>query len=407
MTERNAAYYGRVTGKGVPNGLATLGPDGKVPDEQLPEGMSSAVASVNGHTGAVILDASDVGADPAGTAAAAVADLTLGEAATLDVGTGAGTVAAGDDPRLSDSRTPTSHAASLASAGTDPVTPAAIGAARSGHTHTGTYDPAGTAASAVTTHAGASDPHGDRAYTTAQVATRLALTGGTVTGLLTLARLAMTAPDDQTTLVTLTAYGTTDSVTSADLAQIVQNGSPTTWLNENGSIRGQTAKTSEAAVRWYGRSGQVASIWQILRSRSDTTVLAAVNPDGSMTLLGALTASNYANSAWTDLTATNGNYTAETSGGTAYVPGCRAEGAAGELIRLRGRFTVTNTASGDIVTTLPSGFRPARAVGIQFANGASTGITGTIATNGQITCGRAVTGANWLSLDAIVFCRTV
>lgn len=72
-------------------------------------------------------------------------------------------------------------------------TPAAIGASATGHNHTGTYDPAGTASSAVTTHsgattsvhgiantaaletttgsaakvtahAGASDPHGDRAY---------------------------------------------------------------------------------------------------------------------------------------------------------------------------------------------------------------------------------------------------
>lgn len=72
-------------------------------------------------------------------------------------------------------------------------TPAAIGAATSGHNHSGTYDPAGTASSAVnahagvttsvhgiantaaletttgatakvTAHTGATDPHGDRAY---------------------------------------------------------------------------------------------------------------------------------------------------------------------------------------------------------------------------------------------------
>jgi hypothetical protein len=38
-------------------------------------------------------------------------------------------------------------------------TPTDIGAAASGHTHTGTYDPAGTATSAVAAHVAASDPH--------------------------------------------------------------------------------------------------------------------------------------------------------------------------------------------------------------------------------------------------------
>lgn len=62
--------------------------------------------------------AADVGADAAG-AAQAVAD-TLGTAATKDVGTTAGTVAAGDDARLSDARTPVSHnhAASEVTSGT-------------------------------------------------------------------------------------------------------------------------------------------------------------------------------------------------------------------------------------------------------------------------------------------------
>lgn len=41
-----------------------------------------------------------------------------------------------DDTRLSDARTPTSHATSHASGGSDPVAPADIGAAAAGHTHT-------------------------------------------------------------------------------------------------------------------------------------------------------------------------------------------------------------------------------------------------------------------------------
>jgi hypothetical protein len=55
-------------------------------------------------------------------AAAQRTNLGLGGAAVLNVGTGAGTVAAGNDSRLSDARTPTAHAASHASGGGDPLT---------------------------------------------------------------------------------------------------------------------------------------------------------------------------------------------------------------------------------------------------------------------------------------------
>jgi hypothetical protein len=85
---------------------------------------AAGVTSVNGEVGVVILDAADVGADPAGSAAAAQAaaiasslqkaanlsdvanvaasrtNLGLGGAAVLNVGAIAGTVAAGDDPRF-------------------------------------------------------------------------------------------------------------------------------------------------------------------------------------------------------------------------------------------------------------------------------------------------------------------
>lgn len=46
---------------------------------------------------------------------------TLGASATRDVGTTAGTVAAGDDTRMTDSRTPTAHAATHASGQPDAV----------------------------------------------------------------------------------------------------------------------------------------------------------------------------------------------------------------------------------------------------------------------------------------------
>lgn len=54
--------------------------------------------------------------------AAARTELGLGDAATKNTGTTAGTVCAGDDARLSNSRTPTAHAATHASGGSDPIT---------------------------------------------------------------------------------------------------------------------------------------------------------------------------------------------------------------------------------------------------------------------------------------------
>lgn len=56
------------------------------------------------------------------SAATARTNLGLGDAATKNVGTAAGTVAAGDDSRLSDARTPTAHASAHAPAGSDPLT---------------------------------------------------------------------------------------------------------------------------------------------------------------------------------------------------------------------------------------------------------------------------------------------
>lgn len=81
---------------------------------------SGAVDSVNGHVGIVVLGATDVGARPANTAINIAEVSGLSDALTGKVGTG--------DSRLTDSRTPTSHASSHAANGSDPITPAAIGA---------------------------------------------------------------------------------------------------------------------------------------------------------------------------------------------------------------------------------------------------------------------------------------
>jgi hypothetical protein len=67
----------------------------------------------------------------------AAGDITSGtlNIARIPTGTSASTVCIGNDARLSDARTPIGHAADHATLGTDPISPASIGAAAASHTH--------------------------------------------------------------------------------------------------------------------------------------------------------------------------------------------------------------------------------------------------------------------------------
>ena len=71
--------------------------------------VSANVVSVAGRTGTVTISSSDVSGLPT-------------------AGTGGTNYCAGNDSRLSDSRTPTAHASSHASGGADAITPSSIGA---------------------------------------------------------------------------------------------------------------------------------------------------------------------------------------------------------------------------------------------------------------------------------------
>ncbi|WP_062435009.1 hypothetical protein [Herbidospora daliensis] len=238
----------------------------------------------------------------------------------------------------------------------------------------------------VSAHAGASDPHGDRANAAS----------------LYLPKAYTASVEPAAPVAEWHVNYETDPSDSPDLFRIFNNGVKKTWWNENGSVRGEAAKIDEAAARWYGLSGQTADIWQVLDTRTNAAVLACVKPNGNLVITGSFQG---ANGAWTVLTSNDGDYTAVDANHAEWQPAVRLVGPANETVQMRGRFTVTNTVLNDVMTVLPSQFRPSKTVRISLANGQSTAIHGFIDTSGNVTIGRAVTSAGWLSLDGVQFSR--
>jgi len=105
--------------------------------------------------------ADNVGAVPtgrtitAGTGLTGGGDLTANRTLSVSFGTTSGTAAQGNDSRLSDSRTPTAHASSHATGGSDAITPASIGAAST--TQLASYTPTSRTISAGTGLLGGGD----------------------------------------------------------------------------------------------------------------------------------------------------------------------------------------------------------------------------------------------------------
>ena len=90
--------------------------------EDKPSGTVSSITAGTGLTGGTITTSGTIAAD---------------------FGTAAGTVCEGNDARLSDARTPTAHKSTHATFGSDPLSPADIGAASDTHSH-GQISSAGT-----------------------------------------------------------------------------------------------------------------------------------------------------------------------------------------------------------------------------------------------------------------------
>lgn len=146
--------------RGAANGVAALDGTGKVPSAQLPPYPSVPVTSVNTLTGAVVLDAADVGALP---------DDYTPPVTSVNTETGAVVLTAGDVGAIpTTAKAQPNGVASLNSSGQVPIDQSRVSSV-DGQTGDVVLDYATDAdvTSAVSAHVAATDPHGDRAYANA------------------------------------------------------------------------------------------------------------------------------------------------------------------------------------------------------------------------------------------------
>lgn len=118
-----------------------------------------------------------------------LAEITdAGTAAALNVASSgdaaSGEVVKGNDTRLTNARTPSNHASRHAAAGVDPITPADIGAAAASHTHPHT---AITGLGTMATQSAASVAIAGGSVTATIVSNNATITGGSITGITDLA----------------------------------------------------------------------------------------------------------------------------------------------------------------------------------------------------------------------------
>jgi hypothetical protein len=218
-------------------------------DPGTPGSGGGAVDSVNAQTGVVVLDAADVGADPAGSATtartaaitAAATDATTKanaaqaaaiSAAATDATTKAGTAQANAitaSATDASSKAAAAQVAAIASASTDATSKAnaaqtaATSAASTDATakvgaHAAASDPHGdraAASTALTAHVGAADPHGDRAAAASALATHAA-DSTAIHGITDTAALVVTTDTRLSNARTPTAHATTHAAAGSD-----------------------------------------------------------------------------------------------------------------------------------------------------------------------------------------------
>jgi len=184
-----------------------------------------------------------------------------GNAAGKNVGTTAGTVAAGDDSRLSNSRTPTAHAASHTAAGSDPLTISASQVSGLGTlaTQSGTFSGTHSGNSSGTNTGDQTNISGNAATATALQTARaingvnfdgtapitVAAAAGTLTGATLASNVLSSSLTSVGTLATLTVTATISGSISGNAATVTTNANLTGPVT---SVGNATAITDAAVT---------------------------------------------------------------------------------------------------------------------------------------------------------------